>query len=184
MEWPVPTTRKLLQRFLGFANFYRRFIKNYARLAAPLTQLTSIRKAFVWSSAAQAAFNNLKEKFSSAPVLVHPDPSLQFIVEVDASDTGVGAILSQRSPDDHKIHPCAFFSRHLSPAEQNYDVGNQELLAVVLALREWRHWLEGAVQPFIVWTDHTMNFAALLWVTRIASLPVALGVHCDISCSS
>ena len=153
MEWPVPTTRKLLQRFLGFANFYRRFIKNYSRLAAPLTQLTSM-KAFVWSLAAQAAFNILKEKFSSAPILVHPDPGLQFIVEVDASDSGMGALLSQRSPDDHKLHPCAFFSRRLSPAEQNYDVGNQELLAVVLALQEWRHWLEGAVQSFIVWTDH------------------------------
>ena len=168
MEWPVPTTRKLLQRFLGFANFYRRFIKNYSRLAAPLTQLTSTKKAFVWSSAAQAAFSILKEKFSSAPILVHPDPSLQFIVEVDASDTGVGAVLSQRSPDDHKLHPCAFFSRRLSPAERNYDVGNRELLAVVLALREWRHWLEGAVQPFIIWTDHK-NLAYLRSARRLNS---------------
>ena len=77
----------------------------------------------MWPSAAQAAFNNLKEKFASAPVLAHPDPDLQFIVEVDASDSGVGAILSQRSSVDHKIHPCAFFSRRLSPAERNYDVG-------------------------------------------------------------
>lgn len=87
-------------------------------------------------------------------MLTHPDPEFQFTVEVDASDSGVGAVLSQRSPADHKLHPCAFFSRHLTPAERNYNVGNRELLAVVLALQEWRHWLEGAAHPFIVWTNH------------------------------
>lgn len=153
-EWPKPETRKQLQRFLGFANFYRRFIKDYSKKAAPLTQLTSTRVPFRWSSEAEEAFCNLKTMFSSAPVLSHPDPSRQFIVEVDASDCGVGAILSQRSPLDQKLHPCAYFSRRLSPAEVNYDIGNRELLAVVLALQEWRHWLEGAEHPFIVWTDH------------------------------
>lgn len=90
----------------------------------------------------------------SAPVLSLPDPAAQFIVEVDASDVGVGAVLSQRSAVDGKVHPCAFFSHHLSPAERNYDIGNLELLAVRLALGEWRHCLEGAEQPFLVWTDH------------------------------
>ena len=75
------------------------------------------------------------------------------MVEVDASDIGVGAVLSQRATDD-KLHPCAFFSKKLSPAEHNYDVGNRELLAVKLALEEWRHWLEGTETPFTVWTDH------------------------------
>ncbi len=83
-----------------------------------------------------------------------PDPESQFIVEVDASDVGVGAVLSQRSLCDGKVHPCAFFSRRLSPAERNYDIGNKELLAVRLALGEWHHWLEGSAQPFLVWTDH------------------------------
>lgn len=73
-------------------------------------------------------------------------------MEVDASDTGVGAILSQEQKG--KLHPCAFYSRRLSSAEQNYDVGDRELLAIKLALEEWRHWLEGAAQPFVVWTDH------------------------------
>ncbi|XP_077362676.1 uncharacterized protein LOC144007167 isoform X2 [Festucalex cinctus] len=72
---------------------------------------------------------------------------------VDASSSGVGAVLSQRSPDDQRLHPCAFFSKKLSPAEVNYDVGNRELLAIVLALREWRHWLEGAKEQFIIYTD-------------------------------
>lgn len=153
-EWPTPENRKELQRFLGFANFYRRFIQNYSQTTLPLTQLTSTLKLFVWTPEADFAFQKLKELFTSAPILSHPDTNKQFILEVDASDSGVGAVLSQRAESDGKLHPCAFFSRRLSPAEMNYDVGNHELLAIKLALEEWRHWLEGSVQPFIVWTDH------------------------------
>ena len=78
-----------------------------------------------------------------APILVHPNPETQLIAEVDASNVGVGAILSQRSAGDSKVHPCAFYCHRLSPAEQNYDIGNKELLVVKLALEEWRHWLRG-----------------------------------------
>lgn len=167
-EWPEPSTRKQLQRFLGFANFYRRFIKDYSRVAAPLTRLTSPAFRFSWTDEARQAFEKLKELFTSAPILVQPDPSRQFIVEVDASETGVGAVLSQRSESDLKLHPCAFFSQRLSPAERNYDVGNRELLAVKLALEEWRHWLEGAEQPFVVWTDHK-NLAYIQTAKRLNS---------------
>ncbi|CAJ1057674.1 uncharacterized protein LOC108874699, partial [Xyrichtys novacula] len=153
-DWPTPSSRKDLQRFLGFANFYRRFIKNYSKVAVPLTRLTSLKVPFSWTPEADATFHHLKSLFISAPVLKHPDPSLQFMVEVDASDSGVGAVLSQRDSQTQKLHPCAFFSRKLSATEQNYDVGNRELLAVVWALQEWRHWLEGASQPFLIWTDH------------------------------
>uniref|UniRef100_A0A8C6M778 Gypsy retrotransposon integrase-like protein 1 n=1 Tax=Nothobranchius furzeri TaxID=105023 RepID=A0A8C6M778_NOTFU len=153
-EWPTPTTRKQLQRFLGFANFYRWFIRNYSQTAATLTALTSVVKPFSWSPEAEAAFRTLKKKFTEAPVLSRPDPKRQFTVEVDASDTGVGAVLSQVSSEDHKLHPCAFYSRRLTPTESRYDVGDRELLAVKLALEEWRHWLEGADLPFIIWTDH------------------------------
>ena len=83
-----------------------------------------------------------------------PDASRQFILEVDASETGIGAVLSQRTCEDNQLHPCAFYSRMLSPAEKNYDVGNRELLAIHDALKEWRHWLEGASQPFVVLSDH------------------------------
>ncbi|KAI2654015.1 Transposon Tf2-9 polyprotein [Labeo rohita] len=120
VDWPSPDSRKALQRFLGFANFYRRFIRNFSQLASPLTALTSPRTTFRWSDAAEVAFAKLKGRFVSAPILVTPDPSRQFVVEVDA----------------------------------NYDIGNRELLAVKLALEEWRHWLEGSGVPFIVWTDH------------------------------
>ncbi|KAL0149577.1 hypothetical protein M9458_055104, partial [Cirrhinus mrigala] len=153
-EWPTPDSRKALQRFLGFANFYRRFIRNFSLVAAPLTALTSPKIPFRWNCQAQEAFDVLKSRFISAPVLCLPDPERQFIVEVDASEVGVGAVLSQRSSRDGKVHPCAFFSHRLSPAERNYDIGNRELLVVRLALGEWRHWLEGAAQPFLVWTDH------------------------------
>ena len=81
-----------------------------------------------------------------------PNPEEQFILEVDASDTGVGAVLSQRVPDG-KVHPCAYFSRHLSPAEKNYAIGDRELLALKLSLEEWRHLLEGSAVPFLIWTD-------------------------------
>ncbi len=154
VDWPTPDSRKALQRFLGFANFYRRFIRSFSQLATPLTALTSIKTPFRWSSAAEAAFTKLKGCFVSAPILIAPDPSRQFVVKVDASEVGVGAVLSQRSSSDDKVHPCAYFSHRLSPAERNYDIGNRELLAVKLALEEWRHWLEGSGVPFIVWTDH------------------------------
>ena len=75
-------------------------------------------------------------------------------MEVDASDTGIGAVLSQRSEEDQQVHPVAFLSRRFTPAEHNYDVGNRELLAVHAAMEEWRHWLEGAQHPVLIWTDH------------------------------
>ncbi|KAI2649283.1 Transposon Tf2-8 polyprotein [Labeo rohita] len=107
-----------------------------------------------WSQPALQAFDDLRQRFTTAPILHHPDPDRPFIVEVDASSTGVGAVLSQRHGEPSKMFPCAYFSHKLSPAERNYDVGNRELLAIKLALEEWRHWLEGAKHPFTVLTDH------------------------------
>jgi hypothetical protein len=109
-EWPALSNLKQLQHFQGFANIYRRFIRNYSRLATPLTSTP-----FHWAPEAEVVFLEL-------PLLTQPDPKLQFIVEVDTSDTRVGAVLSQHSPSDQKLHPCAFFSRKLSPAEKNVDM--------------------------------------------------------------
>ncbi|XP_048030328.1 uncharacterized protein LOC125257720 [Megalobrama amblycephala] len=154
-NWPEPTTIKELQRFLGFANFYRQFIKDYSSITHQLTSLLRNKpKSLSWSPAATNAFNRLKEAFTTAPLLVHPDPELPFIVEVDTSTTGVGAVLSQQQGTPSRLHPCAFFSRKLSPVEVNYTIGDRELLAVKLALEEWRHWLEGAKYAFLVLTDH------------------------------
>ncbi len=115
VDWPTPDSRRAVQRFLGFANFYRWFIRNFSQVALPLTDLTSTKKRFCWSSQAQTAFESLKSRFISAPILNTPDPSRQFIVDVDAFEVGVGAILSQRSSSDEKIHPCAFFSSSFNP---------------------------------------------------------------------
>ncbi|KAK3566461.1 hypothetical protein QTP86_033942 [Hemibagrus guttatus] len=154
-EWPAPTTIRELQRFLGFANFYRRFIQNYSTVAGPLTSILRGKpKRLSWTDQARVAFQQLKDCFTSAPILWHPDPDLLFVVEVDASSSGLGAILSQRHGEPGKLHPCAFYSRKLTAAEANYDVGNRELLAIKAALDEWRHWLEGARHPFQVLTDH------------------------------
>ncbi|KAI2646182.1 Transposon Tf2-9 polyprotein [Labeo rohita] len=153
-SWPLPTSLKQLQRFLGFANFYRRFIRGFSSTAAPLTALTKpSRGEFQLTPEAIQAFKTLCSQFTSAPVLIHPDPAKPFVVEVDASDVGVGAILSQRGPDK-KLHPCIFFSRKFNSTQQRYGVGDRELLAIKWALEEWHHWLQGGGDPFTVWTDH------------------------------
>ncbi len=131
-------------------------------------------KSLSWNPEARAAFKKLQEAFCTAPILTHPDPQLPFVVEVDASTTGVGAVLSQHQGEPPRLHPCAFFSRKLSPAERNYDIGNRELLAIKLALEEWRHWLEGAQHPFSVITDHK-NLEYLRSAKRLKSPPGPLG---------
>ncbi|KAK3548954.1 hypothetical protein QTP70_021664 [Hemibagrus guttatus] len=154
-EWPEASTVRELQRFLGFANFYRRFIRNYSSVAGPLTSLLRGKpKKLSWTDQARTAFLQLKDRFSTAPILRHPDPELPFVVEVDASCSGIGAVLSQRHGEPGKLHPCTFHSRKLTAAERNYDVGNRELLAIKAALEEWRHWLDGARHLFQVLTDH------------------------------
>ncbi|KAL0171873.1 hypothetical protein M9458_032184, partial [Cirrhinus mrigala] len=154
ISWPAPKSIKERQRFLGFANFYHRF-KGYSQITSSLTNLFKGHpKALIWTSEASTAFQTMKQAFTQAPLLTHPDPDLPFVVEVDASTTGVGAVLSQYHGTPARLHPCAYFSRKLSPAETNYDIGNWELLAIKLALEEWRHWSEGAAHPFHVFTDH------------------------------
>ncbi|KAK3520141.1 hypothetical protein QTP70_015606 [Hemibagrus guttatus] len=120
-EWASPTTLRELQRFLGFANFYRHFIRNYSSVAGPFTSLLQGRPKR-WMDQTRAAFQQLKDCFTTAPILRHPDPDLPFVVEVDTSSSGLGAVLSQRHGVPGKLHPCAFYSRKLTAAEANYDV--------------------------------------------------------------
>ncbi len=153
--WPIPTTIKELQQFLGFSNSYRCFIHIYSSITAPLTNLLKDEpKSLSWMPEATSTTKTLQKAFTSAPLLVHPDPQKSFIVEMDASTSGVGAVLSQQQGNPPQLHPCAFFSRKLSSAEQNYDIGNRELLAIKLALEEWRHRLEGARHLFVIYTNH------------------------------
>ncbi len=136
-DWPQPTTVKELQRFLGFANFYRRLIRNYSLIAFPLMSLLKGNPSKLkWTEGATQAFTKLNDCFTTAPILKHPDPNLPFVIEVDASDCGIGAVLSQRHGQPVKLYPCAFFSRKLTSAERNYDVGNKELLSMKAAIEE------------------------------------------------
>ncbi len=142
-EWTPPQSVKELQSFLGFANFYRRFIKDFSLHSAPLTSLLRGKPKYLsWNSNAHKAFELLKTAFSTALILRHPDPQVPLVVEVDASSTRVGAMLSQLHGEPPRLQPCVYYSKKLTPAEQNYDIGNRELLAIKLALEEWRHWLE------------------------------------------
>lgn len=155
LQWPQPSGLRALQRFLGFANYYRKFIRDFSMLAKPLTDLTRKGSNFqVWPLEAIRAFEALKSAFVSAPILSHPNPGLPFVLEVDASETGVGALLSQRRTPEGPLLPCGFYSRKLSSAECNYQIGDRELLAIVQALKEWRHLLEGSVVPVLILTDH------------------------------
>ncbi|KAM4702753.1 uncharacterized protein WCC33_011266 [Rhinophrynus dorsalis] len=95
LEWPTPVDKKAVQRFLGFGNFYRRFIQNFSWLVAPLTALTKLNSSFAWSPKAQEAFNSLKKTFTQAPILHQPDTTAPFFLEVDSSNTTTGAVISQ-----------------------------------------------------------------------------------------
>ena len=152
LDWLEPRKVKDVQAFLGFANFYRRFISDYSAITVPLTRLTRKDVAWDFNDKARSAFNALKAKFTSAPILSHFVPGRPIILETDASDYAIAAVLSQETDDG--VHPVAFHSRTLSAPERNYDTHDKELLAIFEAFRIWRHYLEGAGKPIDVVTDH------------------------------
>ena len=152
-DWPTPRRVKDVQSFLGFANFYRRFIASYSDITIPLTRLTHKDAPWVWSSQCEDAFQLLKAAFTSAPILHHFEPSLPPVVETDASDYAIAGVFLVRT-DDGDIHPVAFYSRTLSGAELNYDTHDKELLAVFEAFKVWRHYLESPHHTIDVVTDH------------------------------
>ena len=119
-EWPILTNKKEVQLFLGFTNFYRRFIEGFSHVACPLFNLTKADSIFHWSMEEQLAFDTLRERITSAPILTLPDNSRPYHVEADSSDFATGAVLSQECPEDGKWHPVAFLSKSLSPVKRNY----------------------------------------------------------------
>ena len=131
---------------MGFANYYNRFISNFAKVAAPISNLLSGKREFVWGDEQQAAFEALKLKLTSAPVLALPDFERPFDLSCDASIVAVGGELSQGG------RPVAFFSKKLTPAEARYHVTDRELMAIYLACMKWRHYLHGNVCN--IYTDH------------------------------
>jgi len=149
-EWPTPATVRDVRAFLGTAGYYRKFIKDFSALAAPLSELTKDTVKFEWAAPQQQAFLRLKEAVAAGPVLILPDPSLPFVVHTDASGYAVGAVLQQ---DQGKgLQPIAFLSKKMQDAETRYPVHEQELLAIIHALTSWRHYLHGS--KFVVRTDH------------------------------
>jgi len=151
--WKAPASVKDIQMFIGFANFYRHFIKNFSAICTPITNLLKgVPKKFSWGKEQQEAFEDLKRRFISAPILYHFYLDLNTVVETDASDYALGCILSQFY--GKRLYPVAFHSHKLSPAERNYDIHDKELLAIVVAFMEWRHYLEGTEKPVTVYTDH------------------------------
>ena len=140
LDWPAPSTVKGLQSFLGFANFYRRFIKNYSKTISNLTSLTKKDGPFVLTDQGRMEFEALKTCFTTAPILRHFDSSLHTVVETDASDYAIAGVLSQFLDPAVKTskHPVAFDSRKLTLAEFNYKLQDKELLAIVFCFQKWR----------------------------------------------
>ena len=132
-EWKRPRTVKGVQSFLGFCNFYRRFIRDYSRTAIPLTQLTRANHEFVFDETCARAFETLRDRLMSAPLLAHYDLDSQCLLETDASDTVVAAVFSQKGLDG-EWHPVGYFSKTMAPAETNYPIHDKEMLAIVQAL--------------------------------------------------
>jgi len=153
LGWKMPKSLTETQSFLGFANFYRCFIQDYSRVARPLTELTKKDREWSWNAEADAAFTELKKRFTTAPILAHFDPAKEVIIETDTSDFALGAILSQRDKERH-LHLVAFHSRKMQPAEMNYEIYDKELLAVVDAFKHWQRYCEGATHQVQVYSDH------------------------------
>lgn len=153
VDWHKPGNLRDIQAFLGFANFYRRFIRNFSKIVVPLVQLTHKDVRFDFNSACETAFATLKSAFTSAPILLHFDPSKEVIIECDASDFVSAGVLSQVGPDG-LLHPVAFLSKKHSPEECNYEIYDKELLAIVRCFEDWRPELEGLDQKITVLTDH------------------------------
>ncbi|CAK5268475.1 unnamed protein product, partial [Mycena citricolor] len=154
VEWPAPANKKEVQQFLGFTNFYWRFIWDFLHVARPLFDLTKKDVAWTWGANKAAAFLALKNTVTSTPVLQLPDASRSYCLKADSSDFATGAVILQQSPMDDKWHPVAFFSKSLNEVQRNYEIHDKEMLAIVRALEEWRHFLKGTKHPVEIWTNH------------------------------
>lgn len=159
-DWPVPKDVRDVRAFLGFVNFYRRFMLGYGKKSLPLTDLTKASKIFEWTDKCQQAFEEIRDAILMEPILRMPQPELPWIMETDASDYALGAALSQLHSDG-KLHPVAYFSKKLHGPELNYQIHDKELMAIIEAFKEWRVYLSGTPEPVKVYTDHKnlINFA-------------------------
>ena len=150
-DWPTPKSVTQVRSFLGFANYFRRFIDRFAELTAPLNEITGKNSRFSWNHQRQSAFEDIKSALLQAPVLLLADVSKPFEIYTDASDSSLAAVLMQKDCKGHGLLPVAYASRGLTPAEKNYTITERETLAVVFALTSWRLYL---FKHFNVFTDN------------------------------
>lgn len=153
VDWKTPRTLTDVQAFIGFGNFYRRFIRDFSKIVAPLVNLTKKTVPFQWTDACEQAFRRLKSAFTSAPILAPFNWEKDVVLETDASDYVSAGVLSQYG-DDGLLRPVAFYSKKHSETECNYEIYDKELLAIVRCFEEWRPELEGTPYPVRVLTDH------------------------------
>jgi len=153
LSWSEPKNIKDIRKFLGLANYYRRFIKDFARVARPINILMRKDVKWQWREEQQKAFDELKRIFTTKPVLAAPDLDKEFRVKADTSNYATGGVLSIKGPN--KLwRPVAFISKSLSDTERNYKIHDKEMLAVVRCLEAWRHFLKGTMTRFEIWTDY------------------------------
>ena len=151
-EWPEPKNASEVRSFLGLTGWYRKYIPKFSAIAAPLTELTKKTVIWVWGTKESESFQKIKEALTQPPVLLVPDQALPFQVHTDASGIGSGRVLTQDQGNGQQ--PIAYGSQKFSPAEQNYSTHEQEMLAIMHALKEWKHYLEGSPHKVIIFTDH------------------------------
>ncbi|CEH14712.1 FOG: Transposon-encoded proteins with TYA, reverse transcriptase, integrase domains in various combinations [Ceraceosorus bombacis] len=212
MKWLAPTTVHEIQVFLGFANYYRRFITGYSKIVAPITELLKGKAVgkVAWSADQQSAFDELKWRFRQGPILQHFEPKHPILLETDASDQAIAAAMSQPTAPNWAVignlpstlldmpegkprwHPVAFCSRKLDSAERNYNIHNKELLAIVDAFRQWQQYCKGAKHKVTVLTDHCgleyfatkryLNQCQVRWQTELADIDFVIKYRSGLQC--
>jgi len=158
VNWPAPKTLTQLRSFVGLCAYYRRFVPDFSNICKPLFVLTQKGQPFIWGDAQQEAMDTMKTLLTSAPILGYPREDAPYILDCDASNSGVGAVLSQVQDGEERV--IAYGSKVLTKAERNYCVTRRELLAIITFVKQYHHYLYGA--KFLVRTDH----AALYWLLR------------------
>jgi len=153
LKWPIPQCVRDVRRFLGLANYYRCFVKDFAKVTLPLNKLTRKDKKWKWEEEQQKTFKRLKEIFTTRPVLTMPDLNKEFRVEADTSNFATEEILSMKC-ENNLWKPVTFISKLLNKTERNYKIHDKEILGVIRCLKAWRHFLEDARSKFEIWTDH------------------------------